>query len=130
MSILTGQEIIKGNFDEEEKNKIREAYNNVKSLIKMKKAFYEMSLKDYKNIISKIDKKIEKGNLREEEFELLKKARRTIFIIISPPNRFLHIDSAFLDSILKDGKWVILDGIEMPPFQIIRKNSQSLRRKS
>jgi hypothetical protein len=106
MSILTGQEIIKGNFDEEEKNKIREAYNNVKSLIKMKKAFYEMSLKDYKNIISKIDKKIEKGNLREEEFELLKKARRTIFIIISPPNRFLHIDSAFLDSILKDGKWV------------------------
>ena len=43
MSILTGQEIIKGNFDEEEKNKIREAYNNVKSLIKMKKAFYEMS---------------------------------------------------------------------------------------
>jgi hypothetical protein len=121
ISILTGQEMIKGNFDKDEKKKIRDAYNNIKSLIKMNKAFNEMILKDYKNIISKIDKKIEKGNLKDEDIELLKKARRTIFIIISPPSRFVHIDSVFLDSILKDGKWVILDGIEMAPSQIPEK---------
>ena len=34
----------------------------------------------------------------------------------------LHIDSVFIDSIIKDeGKWVILDGIEMAPSQIPEK---------
>ena len=123
MSILTGQEIIKGNFDEEEKNKIREAYNFIMKYVKKNKDFNQMELKDYKDIISRIDKKIEKdnNNLKEEEISLLKKARRTIFIIISPPSRFVHIYSEFIDSICKDGKWVILDGIEMAPSQIPEK---------
>jgi hypothetical protein len=82
-----------------------------------------MELNDYKDIISRIDKKIEKDNnkLKEEEINLLKKARRTIFIIISLPSRFFHKDSVFTDSICKDGKWVILDGIEMAPSQILEK---------
>ena len=210
MSILTGQEVIKGEFDEKEKEKICEAYNDIKDLITTKKdkSFNDMDLKDYKNIISKIDKKLKKKldeeeknllndakeeiskiispqnedeenkkeELDENEKELinkeynnishlikyekedfnngknfnikdykkilskikkklkedeeldedaikkLKNARRTIFIIISPPSRFTHIDSVFIDSIIKDeGKWVILDGIEMAPSQIPEK---------
>ncbi len=37
MSILTGQEIIKGEFDDKEKEKICESYNKIKDLIKLKK---------------------------------------------------------------------------------------------
>ena len=122
LSILTGQEIIKGDFDDDEKSKICEAYTSIKKLIKYNKDFNDMELKHYKKIISKIDKKLEKGNLDEKTIDLLKKARRTIFIIISPPSRFTHIDSVFIDSILKGkGQWVILDGIEMAPSQIPEK---------
>ena len=66
-----------------------------------------MSLKDYKKIISKIDEKLTEDELDEETITKLKNARRTIFIIISPPSRL--------------GKWVILDGIEMAPSQIPEK---------
>ena len=56
LSILTGQEIIKGDFDDEEKSKICEAYNNIKHIIEYEKDFNQMGLKHYKKIISKIDK--------------------------------------------------------------------------
>ena len=124
LSILTGQEIIKGNFDEDEKSKICEAYNSIKDIIKYKKKdFNNIELRHYKKIISKIDKILEnEEDLDEDTIYQLKKARRTIFIIISPPSRFTHIDSVFIDSILKDkGQWVILDGIEMAPSQIPEK---------
>ena len=122
MSILTGQEIIKGDFDDDEKMKIYEAYNSIKELINYKKPFNEMKLKHYKKIISKIDNKLKEEGLEEEAISKLKSARRTIFIIISPPSRFTHIDSKFIDSIIKDdGQWVILDGIEMAPSQIPEK---------
>ena len=41
MSILTGQEIIKGDFDNNEKEKICEAYNSIKDIIKYDKSFNE-----------------------------------------------------------------------------------------
>ena len=82
-----------------------------------------MNFHDYKKIIKKINKKLkENDELDKKKIKKLKEARRTIFIIISPPSRFTHIDSVFIDSILKDkGKWVILDGIEMAPSQIPEK---------
>ena len=119
MSILTGQEIIKDDFDENEIKKISKAYKKVKNIINYEKKFVDMKLKHYKKIISKIDKKLKEDNIDEETNEKLKKARRTIFVIISPPSRFIHIDSVFIDSIIKkNGEWVILDGIEMSPSQI------------
>jgi len=122
MSILTGQEIIKDDFDEDEIEKISKAYNEVKNIINYEKKFVDMELKHYKKIISKIDKKLKEDNIDEETNEILKKARRTIFVIISPPSRFIHIDSVFIDSIIKEkGEWVILDGIEMSPSQIPEK---------
>ena len=127
MSILTGQEIIKEEFDNNEKEKLFQAYNSIKDLIKKQNNrdnLNDMDFKDYKKIVEKIDKKLEneKELLNEKTIEVLKKARRTIFVIISPPSRFTHIDSKFVDSIIKDeGKWVILDGIEMAPSQIPEK---------
>jgi len=122
MSILTGQEIIKEDFDSKEKEKIYDAYKSIKKIIDYEKPFNSMGLKKYKKIIKKIDKKLENSDdLDEIKKEKLKKARRTIFIIISPPSRFIHKDSVFTDSILKKGQWVILDGIEMAPSQIPEK---------
>ena len=53
ISILTGQEIIKSDFDENELLQISEAYNNMKNIIGNEKEFVDMNLKDYKEIISK-----------------------------------------------------------------------------
>ena len=81
-----------------------------------------MNLKDYKKIISKIDKKLKKEKFDETTNQKLKNARRKILVITSPPSRFIHIDSVFIDSIIKGkGQWVILDGIEMAPSQIPEK---------
>lgn len=44
-----------------------------------------MELKYYKKIIGKIDTKLEEKEIEEEIITKLKTARRTIFIIISPP---------------------------------------------
>ena len=85
--------------------------------------YFQYFCKHYKTIISKIDKTLKKSdNLDEKTKEKLKKASRTIFVIISPPSRFIHKDSVFTDSILENnGKWVILDGIEMAPSEIPEK---------
>ena len=99
MSILTGQEKIKKDFDDKEREEIYNAYNSIKKIIGYDKQFNSMSLKHYKKIISKIDKKLEESdNLDEETKEKLKKARRTILVIISPQSRFIHKDSVFIDS--------------------------------
>jgi energy-coupling factor transporter ATP-binding protein EcfA2 len=123
MSILTGQEIIKEEFDIEEKKEIKNAYKSIKKIINYEELFNSMSLREYKRIISKIDETLKTSdNLDEKTKEKLKKARRTIFVIISPPSRFIHKDSVFTDSILENnGKWVILDGIEMAPSEIPEK---------
>jgi len=123
MSILTGQEIIKEDFNEKEREEINKCYKSIKNIIDYEKPFNSMSLKHYKKVISKIDKKLENSDdLDEETKEKLKKARRTIFIIISPLSRFIHKDSVFSDSICKNkGQWVILDGIEMAPLEIPEK---------
>ena len=122
MSILTGQIFIKSDFDENELLQISEVYNNMKNIIGYDKKFVDMNLKDYKEIISKIDEKLKKDNIDEETDKILKKARRTIFVINSPLSRFTHIDWIFIDSIIKEnGKWVILIGIEMAPSQIPEK---------
>ena len=55
ISIVTGQDIIKEDFDECEKEKICEAYNEIKDIIKYKKSFNDMNLNHYKKIITKID---------------------------------------------------------------------------
>ena len=83
-----------------------------------------MDFNDFKNIILKIDKKLKNKvhKLKEEDIDLLKRSRRIIFIIISPLSRFVHKNSVFMDSI-KDGNFVILDGIEMAPSQIPEKIS-------
>ena len=119
ISILTGQEIIKSDFDENELLQISEAYNNMKNIIGNEKEFVDMNLKDYKEISSKIDEKLKEDNIDEETDKILKKVRRNIFVINSPLSRFTHIDSVFIDSMIKEnGKWVILDGIDMAPSQI------------
>jgi hypothetical protein len=87
------QEIEKKELDENEKEKLYEEYNNIRELIKYKRKDFsnDMNIDDYKKVISKIDKKLkEDEKLDEEVIKRLKNARRTIYIIISPPSRFTY----------------------------------------
>ena len=117
-SILTGYNVIKGNFDDNDKKTLENAYNSIKEEIHYNRSFNDMKLKHYKKIIDKIDKELGEDINNNK----LKEARKIISNIISPGNQFIHIDSEFIDSIIKDkGQWVILDGIEMARPQIIDK---------
>ena len=119
-SLFTGQEIIKEKFDKDELKRMKKAYNNIKKILKEKKEFEKLKFKDYKKLIKKIDKKIKKKKISFEENEKLNKARRIFFVSTSAPSRFSHKQSAFITAI-KEGKWVILDGIEMSQIQISEK---------
>ena len=99
---------------------MKKAYNNIKKILKEKKEFEKLKFKDYKKLIKKIDKKIKKKKISFEENEILNKARRIFFVSTSVPSRFSHKQSAFITAI-KEGKWVILDGIEMSQIQISEK---------
>ena len=121
MSILTGQSIIKPDFDEEEIKILKKSYKTVKS-------FFQNSYKpekQYKDILKSIDYKLkhsEKYKYNEKELQKLKEAKKNFFKITSPPSRFAHQESVFTISIEK-GEWVVLDGIEMAPCIVSEKIS-------
>ena len=123
LSILNGQEIIKEEFEEDELEEVYKAYNSIKKIIIHKKSFNDLNFKDYKKIISKINKKLEdEEELDEEEVIKLKTAKTTIFNIIFPQNRIIHINSIFIDSLIQNnGQWVIFDGIELSPKLLLEK---------
>ena len=82
ISIFTGQEIIKEDFDEKEREEIYNNYKSIEKIIKYKKSFNDMSLNHYKKIISKIDKKLEESDdIDEETKEKLKISIQTIFLL-------------------------------------------------
>ena len=120
ISLLTGQEIIKEEFDKKELNRMKEAYDNIKNILGNEEKFKKLKLKDYKKLIKKIDEKIKGKEISLKENELLKEARRIFLITTSAPSRFTHKQSDFISAI-KEGKWVILDGIEMSQIQISEK---------
>ena len=68
-----------------------------------------------------MDENIENLNDKEEK-NIYEKAKIFIMKLISPLSRFEHQDSALIDSI-KNGKWVVLDGIEHSPPLISEKLS-------
>ena len=119
MSILTGQSIIKPNFDEEEIDLLRKTYKSIKSFFQTK---YRPT-KDYKKIIKSLDHKLRHSEqYKEEEINKLKEARKIFFKTTSPPSRFAHQESVFTESI-ENGEWVVLDGIEMAPCIVSEKIS-------
>jgi len=119
LSIFTGQSVIKENFDEKEKNEIK----NIMKLLKIKnKNYKEISSEDFKNFQRIIDNKLNSKNLDKNEKKKYEKAKKILSILKSPLSRFTHEDSELIKSI-KKGKWIALDGIEMASQQISEKLS-------
>ena len=119
MSILTGQSIIKPEFDADEIDLLKKTYKSIKSFFTTQ---YNPK-RDYKKILKSIEYKLkhqEKYNYTDAEIEKLKKASKIFFKTTSPPSRFSHQESVFTISI-ENGEWVVLDGIEMAPCIISEK---------
>jgi midasin (ATPase involved in ribosome maturation) len=119
MSILTGQSIIKPEFNSDEIDLLKKTYKSIKSFF----TSHYNPKKDYKKIIKSIEYKLkhqEKYNYTEEEINKLKSASKIFFKTTSPPSRFSHQESVFTLSI-ENGEWVVLDGIEMAPCIISEK---------
>ena len=119
ISLFTGQSIMKEEFDNSEKEKLR----NVLKLLKIKdKKIKDINSKDFIDFQRKIDKKLKSDKLTEEEKKEYENAKDTLTILKSPLNRFMHQDSELITGI-KTGKWIALDGIEMASTQISEKLS-------
>ena len=134
MSIFTGQSVIKEKLTEEENYKLKEIVNN---LIKKDKLIAEpikgLSEPDYyEDIIKKLEDKIKKKDVDQSIIKRLTIDREDILKIISPVNQFIKQKSAFLEAIQKNdynedenkkGEWVLIDGIELAPNEVIEKLS-------
>ena len=119
ISLFTGQSIMKEEFDEKEKVKLKE----ILKLLKIKKKKIEdINSKDFSEFQKKINEKLSSGKLNEEEKKIYENAKDTLFILKSPLNRFMHQDSELITGI-KTGKWIALDDIEMANIQISEKLS-------
>ena len=119
LSIFTGQSVMKEEFDENEEKKIQEIMN----LLKIKeKNIKKINQNDFKEFQEKIKKNLESKNLSEKEKKRYENAKHTLALIKSPLNRFIHEDSELIKGI-KNGKWIMLDGLEMASIQISEKLS-------
>lgn len=121
ISIITGQDIIKAEIDENEKDILKRTFKNIKKLklIDEKRHFKDLEEDEYPSILLKIIKKIKEmkkmQDLKKEEKEKLDKlieARESIQNIVLLSGRLAHKKSSFIKAAEKGG-WVFLDGIEM-----------------
>ena len=117
ISIITGQDIIKAEIDEEEKDKLKASFKNVRKLInEKKKHFKELTEEEYPSILRRIIFKIresnKQNNLKPEDREKLEEAKNTFSEIVLISGRLAHKKSSFIKAAEKGG-WVFFDGIEM-----------------
>ena len=118
MSIITGQDIIKTEIEEEELQKLKEKYKSVKKIIGEKKKFEEFEEEEYHLILTKIlntlknDMISNNNNLSIENKNKLNNAKNIFRDIVLLPGRLDHKKSSFIEA-AEDGGWVFFDGIEM-----------------
>ncbi len=119
ISMFTGQSVMKDDFDEKEKEKLRKVLKLLKKEdIKIK----DINSKDFSDFQKKINKKLKSDKLTKKDKKEYENARDTLMILKSPLNRFMHQNSELINGI-KTGKWIALDGIEMANSQISEKLS-------
>ena len=119
ISIFTGQSIIKREFTTKEITELQKIIELVKY---ENRDVNKIDGEDIKKILELINKQLEKINPNEEDNLQYENAKNYILKIISPINRFEHQDSALIHAI-KEGKWVLLDGLEHSPSMISEKLS-------
>ena len=118
LSLFTGQSVMKEEFDDNEKSKLKK----ILKLLKIDKTIEEINSEDFTQFQIEINKKLQSNKLSEMEKKEYEKAKNTLTILKSPLNRFKHEDSELIKAI-KTGKYIALDGIEMASPQISEKLS-------
>ena len=119
LSLFTGQSVMKEEFDDNEKAKLKKI---LKLLKKDGKNVEEINSEDFSEFKLKIKKKLKSDKLTPEERKEYENAIDILSVLQSPLNRFTHQDSELIKGI-KTGKWIALDGIEMANTQISEKLS-------
>ena len=112
ITLFTGQSIIQNKLTDKEKDKIKPIYNSIKNSIDFTKDFEELNPFDFNEILNKLDEKIESEELNKDEIIKYKNARKIIYTSTAPPSKFKREESKIVTS-LRNGEWVILDGIEI-----------------
>jgi len=124
MSILTGQSIISDSITLQEDAKIDHAYADLHRIPYFREYLenhFKMDKKHFSALIQEIQKYDQK-ELSQEQKKYLSSAYQKIIQILSPANRFHHEESAFIKAI-RNGEWVLIDGIESAPPEIAEKIS-------
>ena len=119
LSLFTGQSVIKEDFDNIEKEKLKKI---LKLLKKEDKTIENLNSEDFYKFKLKIKKKLSSEKLSNEAKKEYRNAKDILSIMQSPLNRFMHKDSELITGI-KSGKWIALDGTEMASGQISEKLS-------
>ena len=125
MSMFTRDSIINDSLSTQDKIKLSELIEKIKDKIdfdeEQNQDLKDLTVPEYKRIIQKINDKIKTIDKNEDDsFDLLVKVKKQISLIISPVNQIRYKESDFIKA-LREGEWVLIDGIESAPNQIIEK---------
>ena len=128
LSILTGQPLLSSTLSDDDVEKINEIFANL-SIIPEYEEYINNNLSgestkwqltDFHRLISFMEKSKEK--VTEENLDFIEKNIKDLKTLIRQENRFVQNESAFIKAI-KEGKWVLVDGIESAPPEIAQKIS-------
>ena len=126
MSIFTRDSIINENLSTQDKKQLENLIKEVKDIIELDEEYKDLSdlaVPQYKKLIKIMNLKIKElknENNNNNILDILIKIKKKISLIISPVNQIKYIQSDFIRA-LKEGEWVLIDGIESAPNQIIEK---------
>mgnify|MGYP002622861730 CR=1 FL=1 len=116
ISIITGQDIIKTEIEEDELKKLKKCYKSIKEIIRENQSFDKFKEEDYHLILTKIYNTLKldmiHNNLSFEDKNKLNYAKKEFRDIVLLPGRLDHKKSSFILAAERGG-WVFLDGIEM-----------------
>ena len=119
ISIFTGQSIMKEGFSNDETIELEKI---IKLIDYENKNIDEINGEDIQKIINIINNLLKNMHINEEEKAKYENAKSLILKMTSPLSRFEHQDSSLIKAI-KDGNWILLDGIEHSPSLISEKLS-------
>ena len=125
MNIFTRDSIINENLSTKDKDNLGKLISKVKDSLGLDENEYgelnDLTVPQYKKIIQIINSKISNLKGKEDDSrDLLIQIKKQITLIISPVNQIQYRESDFIKA-LREGEWVLIDGIESAPNQIIEK---------
>lgn len=119
LSIFSKDIIINKILSKEDENALLNIYEDIKKYINSKE-HTPLNILYFKKIIKQLSEKIKNNKINVDIKNLLIKAKKEISLIISPVRKFNRKNSEFINA-LKEGYWVLIDGIDLAPKELIEK---------